>query len=64
MTKRTYEQKLGAVMITWWIMLTLVIMGHWIMDAMGEGSAPVWLCDSMGNRQCGPGEPWIKINTD
>ena len=62
MKKRTFETKLGWVMLAYFMIILALIVGHWIMDAMGEDSAPVWMCHSMGNRHCGPDEPFISVN--
>lgn len=61
MSGKTWEQKLGYVMMAWISFAALVIVLHWWQDALGDDAAWVWLCHSMGNRECGPNEPWIKI---
>lgn len=53
---------MGWVFLAYMILMATLIVGHWVMDAMGEDSAPVWMCHSMGNGKCGPDEPFININ--
>lgn len=57
-----FEKVMGRVCLAY-LLLMLVLVGiHWWQDALGEDGAVIWSCHTMGNRQCGPGQPWLTIH--
>jgi hypothetical protein len=57
-----FERKLAVVMGAWMATVATLIVLHWWQDSLGEGTATVWMCHTMGDRHCGPGEHWIKVD--
>lgn len=60
-TKRKWEEKFGYVLLAWMVTGALVIGIHIWQESMGEDGAWIWSCATMGNRECGPGEPLIRF---
>ena len=56
-----WERRFGRVLLAWWIMVMLLITVHIWQESMGEDGAMIWSCRTMGERHCGPGQPWIDI---
>jgi len=45
-----------------WMITVGVIMGvHTWQDSLSQDMTWVWSCHTMGNRLCGPQEPWIQF---
>lgn len=60
--KRTWEEKFGIVLGCWFALLIILVSLHIWQESMGEDSAWVWSCHTMGHRDCGPGVPWHGIS--
>lgn len=56
-----FERRLAAWMIWSMAAFLLVVALHWWQEALGEDSAWIWSCSTMGNELCGPNEPLVKI---
>lgn len=61
MSKWTYEDKMGAVMVGFGLLVALLVALHWVNDRAMEDGAWIWSCHTMGDFDCGPDEPLIKI---
>lgn len=56
-----YERKLGLAMISYMVIMALLLLIHWQQGALPEDQTWVWSCHTMGNKLCGPGQPWISF---
>lgn len=57
----TFEQRLGAWMITFYLIVVAVVALHWWQDGTDPGLRWIDSCHTMDDRRCGPHEPLIKI---
>lgn len=50
-----------AIVLAWFVLASTVLLGHWVNDRAMEDGAWIWSCHTMGNHECVPGQPWLKI---
>lgn len=53
-----------AVVLAWMITIAVIMGLHAWQDSMEEDSVMIFSCHTMGNRECDPGQPWIKVYPD
>lgn len=57
----TFEARLGAWMVAFYMIFVAVVALHWWQDALMEDQRWIQSCHTMDDRRCGPHEPIIKI---